>query len=125
MKITLRFQLLIAILSVSAFTYAQTAAVDLGMVYKIKQESRVNSDMDTLAYLFTDLAGPRLTGSAGFDRAAEIAKDKMITYGFSNVRIEKAYTFDRGGWDYTKAYAAMTTPYYCNFAVTPLAWTAG
>lgn len=116
---------MIAIISVSTYTYAQTATVDLGMVYKIKQESRINSDMDTLAYLFTDLAGPRLTGSAGFDRAAEIARDKMIKYGFSNVRIEKAYTFDRGGWDYTKAYAAMTAPYYCNFAVTPLAWTPG
>jgi carboxypeptidase Q len=125
MKKILRFQLLIIISMISLVTYAQTSSVDLGMVYKIKQEGQANSDMDALAYIFTDLAGPRLTGSAGFDRAAEIAKNQMIKYGFSNVRIETARSFDRGGWENSKAYIAMTAPYYCNFAVTPLAWTSG
>ncbi len=120
-----RLQLLIVIFAFSVSAYAQSTNVDLGMVYKIKQEGQANSDMETLSYILTDLSGSRLTGSAGFDRAAEIARAKMVEYGFSNVRIEKANDFDNGGWDYSKAYTAMTAPYYCNFAVTPVAWTAG
>lgn len=122
MKNSLRFKLLIVVLAIGTLSFGQ---VDLSMVYKIRQEGQVNSDMETLSYALTDLAGPRLTGSEGFDRAAEIAKAKMIEYGFSNVKIEKTRTFDKGSWDYTRAYAAMTQPYYCNFAVTPVAWTSG
>lgn len=104
---------------------AQEAGVDLGMVYKIRQEGQRNSDIDTLAYILTDLAGPRLTGSAGLDRANEIARARLEKYGLSNVHIESAGEFSYGGWEYTKAYAAMTKPYYTNFAVTPVAWTSG
>ncbi len=104
---------------------SQHATVDLDMVYKIRQEGQRNSDIETLAYIMTDLAGPRLTGSPGIARANEIAKAKLAEYGLSNVRIEVAGDFSRGGWDYSKAYAAMTAPYYNNFSVTPVAWTSG
>jgi hypothetical protein len=104
---------------------SQDVAVDLGMAYKIRQEGLKNSDMDTLAWLMTDLAGPRLTGSSGIDRANEIARAQLAKYGLSEVRIEEAADFPNGGWEYSKAYAAMIVPYYVNFAVTPVAWTAG
>lgn len=104
---------------------SQETALDLSVVYKIRQEGQRNSDIETLAYIMTDLAGPRLTGSPGIDRANEIARAKLADYGLSNVRIEVAGSFTRGGWDYSKAYAAMTAPYYSNFSVTPVAWTAG
>jgi carboxypeptidase Q len=104
---------------------SQDVAVDLGMAYKIRQEGLKNSDMDTLAWLMTDLAGPRLTGSPGIDRANEIARAMLEKYGLSEVRIEEAADFPSGGWEYSKAYAAMVVPYYVNFAVTPVAWTAG
>jgi len=103
----------------------QEAAIDLEMLYKIKQEGQRNSDIEELAYIMTDLAGPRLTGSAGMDRGNEIARAKLAEYGLSNVRIEEVSDFNRGGWNLTKAYAAMVAPYYNNFAVTPVAWTAG
>jgi len=102
-----------------------SVATDLEMAYKIRQEGQRNSDIETLAYIMTDLAGPRLTGSAGIERANEIARAKLAEYGLSNVRIEQVTDFSRGGWDYSKAYAAMTLPYYNNFSVTPVAWTAG
>jgi carboxypeptidase Q len=115
---TLLFGLLLPLAS-------QEPGIDLGMVYKIRQESQRNSDIEALSYIMTDLAGPRLTGSPGLDRANEIAREKLASYGLSNVRIEVVNDFNRGGWDYTKAYAAMTAPYYNNFSVTPVAWTAG
>lgn len=104
---------------------SQEVATDLEMVYKIRQEGQRNSDIETLAYIMTDLAGPRLTGSEGIERANEIARAKLAEYGLSNVRIEEAGDFSRGGWNCSKAYAAMVVPYYNNFSVTPVAWTAG
>lgn len=103
----------------------QEVAVDLTMAYKIRQEGLKNSDIDTIAWLMTDLAGPRLTGSSGIDRANEIARARLAKYGLSEVRIEEAMDLPNGGWDYSKAYAAMVVPYYVSFAVTPVAWTAG
>jgi carboxypeptidase Q len=102
---------------------AQTETVDLSMVYKIKLEEQRNSKIEDLTFGLTDLAGPRLTGSNGFNRAAEWAKKKMEEFGFQNVRIEEAGDFSRGGWDNLKTYAAMTAPYYANFACNPVAWT--
>lgn len=102
---------------------SQSENVDLGMIYKIKQEGLKNSSMEDLAFWFTDYMGPRLTGSANGARANEVAKKKMEELGFQNVRIEEARDFSRGGWDNVKTYAAMTAPYYANFACNPVAWT--
>lgn len=125
MKIIKNAAITCILLSFSILTLAQSTTTDLSMAYKIRQEGLKNSDMTNLMYIMTDLAGPRLTGSPGIDRANEIAKARLVEYGLSNVRIEVAREFTRGGWDYDKAYAAMTKPYYNNFAVTPVAWTAG
>ncbi|MFH0843010.1 MAG: M20/M25/M40 family metallo-hydrolase [Bacteroidota bacterium] len=102
---------------------AQTEKVDLEMIYKIKQEGNNNSKVEDLAFWLTDYAGPRLTGSANGVKANELAKQKMEELGFQNVRIEEARDFNRGGWDNLKTYAAMTAPYYNNFACNPVAWT--
>ena len=102
---------------------SQSENVDLAMMNKIKQEGIENSQIENLAYELTDLIGPRLTGSTGFSRGMEWAKMKMEEFGFQNVRIEVAGDFDYSGWDNLKTYAAMTAPYYSNFACTPVAWT--
>ena len=102
---------------------SQNENVDLGMIYKIKQEGLKNSSIEDLAFWLTDFVGPRLTASTGYNRANEWAKKKMEELGFQNVRIEEAKDFPRGGWDNLKTYAAMTSPYYVNFACNPVAWT--
>ncbi len=102
---------------------SQTENVDLNMIYKIKQEGLKNSKIEDLAFWLTDYVGPRLTASTGFNRGAEWAKKTMEDYGLQNVRIEEARDFSRGGWDNIKTYAAMTAPYYANFACNPVAWT--
>ncbi len=102
---------------------AQTEKVDLEMIYKIKQEGMNNSKVEDLAFGMVDFIGPRLTGSTGSTRGNEWAKQKMEELGFQNVRIEAARDFNRGGWDNLKTYAAMTAPYYNNFACNPVAWT--
>jgi hypothetical protein len=106
-----------------ALLTAQKENLDLGMVYKIKQEGQRNSAIEDMAFWLDDFAGPRLTGSTGSTRGNEWAKKKMEEIGLQNVRIEEAKDFSRGGWDNLKAYAAMTDPYYVNFACNPVAWT--
>ncbi len=103
--------------------FSQTENIDLAIIYKIKQEASVNSKVEDLAFWLTDYAGPRLTGSSGATRGYETAGKKMVEMGFQNVRIEAATQFNRGGWDNLKTYAAMTAPYYSNFACNPVAWT--
>jgi len=102
---------------------SQSENIDLGMIYKIKQEGLKNSNIEELAFGLTDFTGPRLTGSTGNHNGNAWAKKKMEEYGFQNVRIEKATEFTRGGWDNVKTYAAMTSPYYASFACNPVAWT--
>ena len=106
-----------------ALLTAQNENVDLAMIYKIKQEGLKYSQIEELAFGLTDLTGPRLTGSTGMTRGNEWAKKKMEELGFQNVRIEAACDFSKPGWDNLKTYAAMTAPYYSNFACNPVAWT--
>lgn len=114
---------LLLMLFMPFWIYSQTESVDLSMVYRIKQEGSRNSKIEELAFGLTDFVGPRLTASTGNTRANEWAKKKMEELGFQNVRIEEASDFSRGGWDNLKTYAAMTAPYYTNFACIPVAWT--
>jgi carboxypeptidase Q len=116
--ISLTFVLFMPVLIMS-----QTEKVDLGMIYKIKQEGIRYSSIEELAFWLTDFAGPRLTGSTGGTRGNELARKKMVEIGLQNVRIDAARDFSRGGWDNLKTYAAMTSPYYANFACNPVAWT--
>jgi hypothetical protein len=114
---------LLLLLLMPLWLFSQTENVDLAMVYKIKQEGSRNSKIEELAFGLTDFVGPRLTASTGNTRGNEWAKKKMEELGFQNVRIEEAGDFSRGGWDNLKTYAAMTSPYYANFACNPVAWT--
>jgi carboxypeptidase Q len=114
---------LLFLLFLPLWLMSQSENVDLGMIYKIKQEGLKNSGIEDLAFWLTDFIGPRLTGSTGNNRGNEWAKKKMEDLGFQNVRIEAARDFSRGGWDNVKTYAAMTVPYYVNFACSPVAWT--
>ena len=115
---------IIFMLLLPAILSAQNENIDLAMIYKIKQEGLKYSQIEELAFGLTDLAGPRLTGSNGLNKANEWAKKKMEELGFQNVRIEVANSeFRNGGWENIKTYVAMTTPYYANFTSNPVAWT--
>jgi hypothetical protein len=123
MKI-IKISLVLLLLSLLPYmAVAQSENVDLNMVYKIKQEGLKNSSIEELASGLMDFVGPRLTGSTGINRGNEWAKKKMEELGFQNVRIEEATDFKAGGWDNLKTYAAMTSPYYANFACNPVAWS--
>jgi carboxypeptidase Q len=123
MKIKKISAVLFFLFFVPVWSMSQGDNVDLTMIYKIKQEGLKNSNIEDLAFWLTDFVGPRLTGSTGNNRGNEWAKGKMEELGLKNVRIEAARDFANGGWDNIKTYAAMTVPYYINFACNPVAWT--
>src|SRR5665811_554717 len=123
MKIKKISAVLVILFILPTWLLSQIENIDLGMIYKIKQEGLKNSGIEDLAFWLTDFVGPRLTASTGNTRGNEWAKKKMEELGFQNVRIEEAKDFSRGGWDNLKTYAAMTGPYYSNFACNPVAWT--
>ncbi len=102
--------------------YAQTALSN-EVAYKIKNEGFANSQLEPLAQFLTDEMGPRLAASQLKLRAEGMVVEKLKEMGFSNVNVEFAYNFPKGGWDNQMNYVAMTTPYYCSFAANPKAWS--
>ena len=102
--------------------YAQTALSN-EVAYKIKNEGFANSQLEPLAQFLTDEMGPRLAASQLKLRAEGMVVEKLKEMGFSNVNVEFAYNFPKGGWDNQMNYVAMTAPYYCSFAANPKAWS--
>ena len=113
---------LLLLLSAGLSAYAQISP-DNELAYRIKEEAFGNSKIPELSQFMTDKLGPRLVGSQNGLRAEGLVIQKMTELGFSNPRVEKALSFGPGGWDNEKAYAAMTLPYYCAFALNPKAWS--
>jgi len=113
---------LLTILLFAATAVAQQPLSE-DIVFKIKREAFQNSQVEALSLYLTDYAGPRLAASKLGERGEQLTKEKLEELGFSNVRIEKAADFPRGGWDNLKTYAAMTAPYYTHFMATAKAWS--
>lgn len=109
-------------MAVATMAWAQKEPVDLEMVYQIKREGLQNSQVMKTALYLTDVAGPRLTNSPGYTRAATWAKDQLSEWGLKNARLEAWGEFGKG-WENEKLYLAMTEPYYQPLIAAPKAWT--
>ncbi|MEP7237717.1 MAG: M28 family peptidase, partial [Ferruginibacter sp.] len=97
--------------------FAQTDAAA-----RIRKEGLNNSKVMDIAFHLTDVSGPRLTNSPGFFRAANWAKEELAKMGLANAAIEPWGDFGTG-WEQTRCYVAMTTPYYTPMIAIPRAWT--
>ena len=97
--------------------------VDLGVVDRIKTEAFEHSKvMETLRNL-SDVHGPRLTGSPGFDDAARWAMGELNGYGLDKVHLEKWGPFGRA-WTLEQASLELIEPSYSQLTAVPLAWSA-
>jgi hypothetical protein len=97
--------------------------VDLGVVDRIKTEAFERSHvMETLRNL-TDVHGPRLTGSPGFEDAARWAMGELNGYGLEKVHLEKWGPFGRA-WTLEQASVELLEPRYQQLTAAPLAWSA-
>jgi hypothetical protein len=97
--------------------------LDLGIVDRVKAEAFERSKvMETLRNL-TDVHGPRLTGSPGFEDAARWAMGELKGYGLENVHLEKWGPFGRA-WSLEQASLELIEPRYAQLTAIPLAWSA-
>lgn len=109
-------------LALSTVAYAQEK-VDLGVVWKIKDEGFNRSQvMETLSYL-TDVYGPRLTGSPQMKAANEWSQKKLEEWGLENSHLE-SFSFGRG-WSLERFSAHMISPQYQPIIAFPKSWTPG
>lgn len=122
MKIKSLLMAVLGITCMATASYAQVAESE-EIAFKVKSEAFSNSHINELSQFMTDQLGSRLAASQMKLRAEGLVVGKLSEYGLSNARVEKATDFTKGGWDNEKAYAAMTAPYYCAFAVNPKAWS--
>lgn len=108
--------------------YAQEDApkesIDLEIIEKIKKEGLENSQVMDIALYLTDVSGPRLTNSPGFDRAADWVSSTLKEWGLKKINKEPWGEFGKG-WENKKMYVAMTAPYYQPLIAFPRAWTPG
>lgn len=98
--------------------------VDLATIQKIRQEGLEHSGVMDIAFNLTDVSGPRLTASPGFDRAANYAKNTLTKWGLTNAQIDPWGEFGKG-WELKKSYVALTAPYYKPIIAYPKAWCEG
>ncbi|MFC6996873.1 M28 family metallopeptidase [Rufibacter roseus] len=113
-----------AFLAMPAFAQQQAEPLDAAIVEKIRKEGLENSQVMELAFYLTDVNGPRLSGSTGLAKANQWTKDKLVSWGLTNAKIDPWGTFGKG-WEVEKSYLALTKPYYQPMIASPKAWTPG
>ena len=95
--------------------------VDRAAIAKIRDEGLNRSQVqDTFAH-FTEVIGPRLTGSPAYKTAAEWARDKLKAWGLETAHLE-AWEFGRG-WTLEKFTVEMVEPRYMPLLGYPEAWS--
>ncbi|MEQ9403581.1 MAG: M20/M25/M40 family metallo-hydrolase [Cyclobacteriaceae bacterium] len=118
----MRFRILfIPVLLFTFVSYGQEN-IDKEAIEKIKNEGLNNSKVEQIAFELIDKAGPRLTNSKGYERAADYAVKQLTEWGLESAKTEAWGEFGRG-WEINKSYIAMTSPYYMPFIAVPKAWT--
>src|SRR5215210_8144969 len=76
---------------------AQTESRTSDIYGKIRKEGMENSKIMNTLHYFTDLYGPRLTGSPNHVNAAKWAMREMLSWGFDNAALEP-WEFGHPGW---------------------------
>ena len=118
-----------AILFVGSFLFpslavAQAAQADSDINARIRKEAMENSKIMNTLHVFTDLYGPRLTGSPSLKAAGEWAVKEMTSWGFTNAALEP-WVFGNPGWVNEGAAGFITSPVRDSLVFEVLAWTPG
>ncbi|MGE5518634.1 MAG: M28 family metallopeptidase [Candidatus Dadabacteria bacterium] len=99
------------------YCFAQADITD-----RIIREEMQHSQVMDLAWHLTDVSGPRLTASPGYDNAANWAKNTLSQWDLKNANLEPWGEFGKG-WEAQRCYVAITKPYYQSLISYPKAWT--
>ncbi|HYW69616.1 MAG TPA: M20/M25/M40 family metallo-hydrolase [Pyrinomonadaceae bacterium] len=97
--------------------------VDSVMNARIRDEGLKRSKVYETFTHFTEVIGPRLTGTPAHKTAAEYARDRLKEWGFQTARLEP-WEFGRG-WTLEKQTIEMIEPRYMPLLGYAEAWSAG
>ncbi|MEP6582887.1 MAG: M20/M25/M40 family metallo-hydrolase [Ginsengibacter sp.] len=111
-------------LLVPVLAFAQSEKVDQDVMKQLRKEGLENSKVMDIAFHLTDVSGPRLTGSPGFMRAANYAKEQLSQWGLVNAMLDPWGDFGKS-WELEKSYVAITAPWYKSLEAYPKTWTGG
>ena len=111
--------LVLAVLCASVVAGAQSA--DRDVLVKIRAEGLERSQAPAVFDYLTINIGPRLTASPAHKRAAEWTRDRLVSYGLSNVHLEP-WSFGRG-WELQKLTLEMIEPRYLPLIGYADAWS--
>ena len=100
---------------------AQNGA-DKDLLDRIRQEEKNNSQIMKTMHMFSDVYGPRLTGSPNHKAAAEWAVKQMTAWGMKNAHLEP-WNFGHVGWLNERLTAMIVSPVKDVLTVEALAWT--
>ncbi|NOT63324.1 MAG: M28 family peptidase, partial [Acidobacteria bacterium] len=91
---------------------------------RIRQEAMNNSQIMRTLHYFTDVYGPRLTGSPNHEAAAKWAVKQMAAWGLANAHLEP-WNFGHDGWSNERTSAFIVAPIKETLSCEVLAWTPG
>jgi hypothetical protein len=92
------------------------------MLGRIRKEAMERSQIMKTMHMFTDVYGPRLTGSPNHKAAAEWAVTQMTSWGFDNTHLEP-WDFKHPGWLNERLTAHIISPVKDPLVCEVLAWT--
>jgi Zn-dependent M28 family amino/carboxypeptidase len=110
--------LIVSLLSVPVA--AQNGSGDL--LSRIRKEAMERSQIMNTMHMFTDVYGPRLTGSPNHKAAAEWAVKQMTSWGLENAHLEP-WDFNHPGWLNERLTAHLISPVKDPLVCEVLAWT--
>jgi carboxypeptidase Q len=111
--------LIIVLLS---FPVLAQSPVDADLLARIRQEAIERSQIMKTMHMFTDMYGPRLTGSPNHKNAAEWATKQMTIWGMANAHLEP-WNFGHPGWLNERLTAHIISPVKDPLVCEVLAWT--
>lgn len=110
--------LIVSLLSLSIV--AQNGSND--MLSRIRSEAMERSQIMKTMHMFTDVYGPRLTGSPNHKAAADWAVKQMTAWGLENAHLEP-WDFKHPGWLNERLTAHLISPVKDPLVCEVLAWT--
>jgi hypothetical protein len=104
-------------------TYAQQEDVDTAVFNRIRKAELSSSQIPQIGYYLTDISGPRLTASPGYQRASRWAVATMKKWGLANAGLESWGEFGKQ-WGIRDFSISMRAPYNQLIAGYPEPWGA-
>ncbi len=117
-----RNSLILMAATVLTAAWALGEEVDLEVVHRIRQEALHKSQVMDHLFELVEVHGPRITGSPGFQGAAEWAAGRLGEWGLQNAKLEKWGPFGQG-WSREYMSAHLVEPGYEMLIAVPIGWT--